>query len=119
LRRGLDPVALVDECGLELESAVALPPSESPSGICTFKTGRLPPPSDAELVLEGGVKPSGLEDWEIRFLCVLARTGCGGGGELFDLIRETAPTSTDCERLFEVGASPCVGSAFDVEDAQC
>jgi len=115
LRRGLDPVALVDDCGLEFESAVLLPASESPSGICTFNTGRLPPPIDAEFVREGGVNPSGLEDIEIlRLLCVLARTG-SGGGELFDLIRDTAPTSIDCERA----GSPGPGSALEVEDAQC
>lgn len=49
------PAALTEECGLELSSAVALPPpSDASSGICTFKTGRLPPPMEAEFVLEGG-----------------------------------------------------------------
>lgn len=42
-------VVLVLERGLEFESAVALlalPPSgEGSSGICTFRMGRLPPPS--------------------------------------------------------------------------
>ena len=77
--------------GLVSESAVALPPSEGSSGICTFKTGRLPP-TDAEFVREGGVKPSAADDTEtLRFLlCVLER---GGGGDV--LPRFTAPVSTD------------------------
>ena len=67
--RRLELVGLVLERGLASESAVALPPSEGSSGICTFKTGRLPPPSWAEFVREGGVKPSGMEDMEtLRFL---------------------------------------------------
>jgi hypothetical protein len=41
LGRRLEPVGLVLERGLEFESAVALPPSEGSSGICTFNTGRL------------------------------------------------------------------------------
>jgi hypothetical protein len=45
LGRRLELVALVPERGLEFESAVALPPSEGSSGICTFRTGRLPPPN--------------------------------------------------------------------------
>lgn len=69
LRRALDPAALVLERGLERESAVALPPSDGSSGIFTVRTGRLPPPSWAELVREGGLKPSGMEDIEmLRFL---------------------------------------------------
>ncbi len=35
------------------------------------------------------------------------------------VVRETAPTSTDCERLFEAGGSLLEVSAFEVEDAQC
>ena len=100
------------ELGLEFEFAVALPPpSDGSSGICTFKTGRLPPPILAELVREGGAKPSEEDMETFLFLWVCDRTG--GGGEV--LPRETAPTSTDCDRL-DVGGG-C--SAFDVEDAQC
>jgi hypothetical protein len=96
LGRRFELVALVLERGLELESAVALPPSEGSSGICTFRTGRLPPPSWAEFVLDGGVKPSGTDDIEtLRFLLwVLERAG-GGGDVLPVLFRVTAPTSTD------------------------
>lgn len=44
-------------CGEELESPV--PSSDCSSGICTFRTGRLPPPPKLALfVREGGVKPS-------------------------------------------------------------
>jgi hypothetical protein len=46
----------------------------------------------------------------LRFLCVL-----GGGDVLPVLPRVTAAISTDCDRLFEVGA----GSAFEVDEAQC
>jgi hypothetical protein len=49
------------DLGLASESAVALPPSEGSSGICTFSTGRLPE-TEAELVREGGVKPSAAEE---------------------------------------------------------
>jgi hypothetical protein len=49
------------DLGLASESAVALPPSEGSSGICTFRTGRLPE-TEAELVREGGVKPSAAEE---------------------------------------------------------
>jgi hypothetical protein len=104
------------ERGLASESAVALPPSEGSSGICTFRTGRLPD-TEAELVLEGGVKPSAAEDTEtLRFLlCVFERAG--GGGDVLILI---APVSTDCDRLFEVGAGSLRGSsAFEVDEAQC
>jgi hypothetical protein len=106
-----------------LESAVAEPPSEGSSGICTFSTGRLPPPpSWAEFVREGGVKPSGMEDMEIlRFLlCVWARTG---GGEGFVGLggRETEPTSTEWLwlLLLEVAVSEREVSAFEVLEAQC
>jgi hypothetical protein len=104
------------ERGLVSESAVALPPSEGSSGICTFRTGRLPP-TDVEFVREGGVKPSVADDIEtLRFLlCVLDRVG---GGEV--LPRFTAPVSTDCDRLLEVGPGSLRGSsAFEVEEAQC
>jgi hypothetical protein len=115
-------VVLVLERGLEFESAVALPPSgDGSSGIWTFRTGRLPPPSWAEFVREGGVKPSGTEDIEtLRFLLwVLERTG-GGGDVLPALFRVTVARSTDCDRLFEAGAGSLrVGSAFDVDEAQC
>jgi hypothetical protein len=106
---------LVPDRGLASESAVALPPSEGSSGICTFRTGRLPP-TDAEFVLEGGVKPSAAEETEtLRILCVLERTG---GGDV--LPRFTAGVSTDWDRLFEVGAGSLRGcSAFDVDEAQC
>jgi hypothetical protein len=81
---------LVPDRGLASESAVALPPSEGSSGICTFRTGRLPP-TDAEFVLEGGVKPSAAEETEtLRILCVLERAG---GGDV--LPRFTAGVSTD------------------------
>ena len=73
----------MEERGEEFESAVLLPPSDpSSAGICTFNTGLLPPPplNCAEFVLDGGVKPSGIEDMEtLRFLlCVCER--CGGEG---------------------------------------
>jgi len=109
-------VALVLDRGLASESAVALPPSEGSSGICTFKTGRLPD-TEAELVREGGVKPSAAEETEtLRFLlCVLAR---GGGGDF--LTRFTAAISTDCDRVSEVGGGSLRGcSAFEVDEAQC
>ena len=102
--------------GLASESAVALPPSEGSSGICTFRTGRLPD-TEAELVREGGVKPSAAEDTEtLRFLlCAFERAGGGG-----DVLILTAPVSTDCDRLFEVGAGSLRGSsAFEVDEAQC
>lgn len=64
--------AVAEERGEEFESAVLLP-SEGSSGICTFRTGRLPPPvSCAELVRDGGLNPSGMEDMEVlrSLLCV-------------------------------------------------
>ncbi len=111
--RRLD-VAWLLSPGLFSESAVALPPSEGSSGICTFSTGRLPD-TEAELVRDGGVKPSAADEMEtLRFLvCVLER----GGGDVFIC---TAPVSKDCDRLFEVGAGSLRGcSAFEVDEAQC
>ena len=34
-------------------------------------------------------------------------------------VLETAPTSMDCDRLFEVAVSPLEFSALEVEEAQC
>lgn len=102
--------------GLFSESAVALPPSEGSSGICTFSTGRLPD-TEAELVRDGGVKPSAADETETLWflVCVLARAGGGG-----DVLICTAPVSKDCDRLFEVGAGSLRGcSAFEVDEAQC
>jgi hypothetical protein len=114
--------AFVEERGEEFESAVLLPPSDGSSGICTFNTGLFPPPplNCAEFVRDGGVNPSGMEDMEIlRFLlCVFERCG-GEGGLTWVPVLETAPTSTDCDRLFEVAVSPLKFSALEVEDAQC
>jgi hypothetical protein len=106
---------LVLDRGLASESTVALPPSDGSSGICTFSTGRFPD-TEAELVRDGGVKPSAAEETEtLRFLCVLERAG---GGDF--LPRFTAAVSTDCDRLFGVGAGSLRGcSAFEVDEAQC
>jgi hypothetical protein len=103
----------VPDRGLASDSAVALPPSEGSSGICTFSTGRLPD-TDAELVRDGGVKLSAAEETEtLRFLL-----RAGGGGDV--LPRFTPVVSTDCERLFGVGAGSLRGSsAFEVDEAQC
>ena len=113
--------ALVLERGEEFESAVAEPPSDGSSGICTFSTGRLPPPpSCAEFVREGGVNPSGMDDMEmLRFLLwVWARVG-GGEGLVGFAARETDPTSTEWLRLLEVAVSEREVSALEVLDAQC
>lgn len=68
-------------------------------------------------VRDGGWNPSGTDDIDglrpFRELTDLA----DGGGEL--LFLEAAPMSIDCDRRFEVATSGRVGSAFDVEDAQC
>jgi len=113
--------AFDEERGEELESAVLLPPSEGSSGICTFNTGLLPAPAlnCAELVRDGGVNLS-VEDTEIfRFLlCVCDRCG-GEGGFVWAVVLETAPASTDSDRLFEVAVSLLDCSGFDVEEAQC
>ena len=113
--------AFDEERGEELESAVLLP-GEGSSGICNINTGLLPPPplNCAELVRDGGVNPSGMEDMEtLRFLlCVCDRCG-EEGGFVWAAFLETAPTSTDCERLFEVAVSLLECSALEVEDAQC
>jgi hypothetical protein len=102
------------ERGLASESAVALPPSEGSSGICTFRTGRLPD-TETELVRDGGVKPSATTETFRFLLCVLGR---GGGGDV--LPRFIAAVSTDCDRLFEVGGGSLRGcSAFEVDEAQC
>jgi hypothetical protein len=70
------PVASVESCGDE--SAVALPPSDGSSGICTFSRGRLAP-NWALFVREGGVKASADDIEAFRALsCVWARCGCGG-----------------------------------------
>ena len=65
---------------------------------------------------EGGVKVvSGIEGIEFREwarLEVFER--CGRGGEDSDLVRETAPTSTDCDRL---PSSFILGSALN--EARC
>lgn len=66
----------------------ALPPSEAPSGICTVRTGRFVPPTEALFVRGGGAKLlSDAADIEaLRFLgdC------CGGLDDL-----EEAPVSID------------------------
>jgi hypothetical protein len=113
--------AFAEDRGDELDSAVLLPPSEGESGICTFKVGLLPPPPNcAEFVRDGGVNPSGMEDIEIlRFLLCVCEL-CGGEGDFAWLpVLLTAPTSTDCERLFEVAVSLLEFSALEVDDAQC
>ena len=113
--------AAFEERGDELESAVLLPPSEGESGICTFNVGLLPPPPNcAEFVRDGGVNPSGMEDIEtLRFLlCVWERCGGEGGFVCFPVLL-TAPTSTDCERLFDVAVSLRKFSALELDDAQC
>lgn len=71
------------------------------------------------MVREGGVKPSGTDEIEtLRFLWVLELTG--GGDVLPVLFRVTVTISTECDRLFEVGAGSLrAGSAFDVDEAQC
>ena len=109
----------VPERGEELESAVAEPASEGSSGICTFRTGRLPPPpSWAELARDGGVKPSGIEDMEMLRFLLWARV-LGGDGSVALLARSTDATSTDRLRLLEVAVSGFEISAFEVLDAQC
>jgi len=113
----------VEDRGEELESAVWLPGSDpSSAGICTFNTGLLPPPplNCAEFVRDGGVNPSGIEDIEtLRFLLCVCECCGGEGGLAWAPVLETAPTSTDCERLFEVAVSLLDFSALEVEDAQC
>ena len=113
----------MEERGDEPEPAVLLPASDpSSAGICTFNTGLLPPPplNCAEFVRDGGVNPSGIEDIEKfrSLLCVCERCG-GEGGLTWAPVLDTAPTSTDCERLFEVAVSLLEFSALEVEDAQC
>jgi hypothetical protein len=84
------------------ESAVAEPPSDGSSGICTFNRGRLAPTWDMPLFVLGGGGNSDIDEVEtfLFLLCamwVAARDG-GGGGEgpvVAPLVRETAPTSTD------------------------
>jgi hypothetical protein len=113
----------VEERGEELESAVLLPPSEGSSGIWTFNTGLLPPPppNGAELVRDGGVKPSCMEDVEDmetwRFLWCVCERGGGEGGLVPFLA--TAPTSTDWERSLDVALSLLGFSAFTADEAQC
>jgi hypothetical protein len=111
----------VEERGEELESAVLEPTSDGSSGICTLRTGLLPPPLNcAEFVRDGGVKPSGIEDIDmLRFLLWVWGRCDGEAGLDCVVVRETAPTSSDCERLFEVVASLLELSALDDEDAQC
>jgi hypothetical protein len=108
-------LGFVLERGEEFESAV--PDSSSSSGILTFRTGRLPPIEPLPVfVRDGGWKPSGADDMDVlrafRLFCAWT-----AGGDLS--VRETAPTSTDCDRLFVVAVSLRDGSAFEVEDAQC
>ena len=115
LRRGW--VVCVEERGEEAESAVAEPASLASSrGICRLRAGRLAPPREALFVREGGWKPSGAEDMDVFRLLWVCDRGAGESDCLIAL--ETAPLSTDCERLFEVAVS-LRDSAFDVEDAQC
>jgi hypothetical protein len=98
---------------------VALPP-ESSSGICTFRTGRFPAPSEALLVRESCCNPSGTEVVDtfrgLTIFCV--RAGVGGECGWFRG-RDAAPTSKDWERLLEVAVPLRGGSPLEVEDAQC
>lgn len=82
--------------------APLLPASDCSSGICTVRRGREPPPPTFKLFeREGGVKVvSGIVGIELRALGRLeVFERCGIGGDESDLIRDTAPTSTDCDRL--------------------
>lgn len=91
-------------CG-ELDSAVALPGSDAPSGICTVSRGPLglvPPTAPLTLrlfALEGGVKASSaLDDTDAfrvlsRLLCVPSRFG--GGDDVSPL--RSPEASTDCD----------------------
>jgi hypothetical protein len=113
--------AVVAEWGEE--SPVALPPSDGSSGICTFRTGRFPPPSEALFVREGGWNPSGAEDIEDMDTLRGLAWDCARPGGPGDCVwvggRAVAPTSIECARLLEV-AVPLRGvSALEVEEAQC
>lgn len=93
-----------------------LPASDCSSGICTFRRGRDPPPTFKLFEREGGVNVvSGIVGMELRELGrleVLER--CGKDGDESDLARDTAPTSTDWDRL---PSSLLRGSA--VKESKC
>ena len=101
---GPPPAVLLAAWGEEVASP--LPPSDTSSGICTFSCGRLPPgaPPHCALFVRCGGAISGKDDIEVFPRLWL---GCfpGRGGAISEpagllvLLRETAPTSTDCARL--------------------
>ena len=106
------------------ESAVALPPSDGSSGICTFRRGRFAPAPDMLLfVLAGGANSDTDDDEIVRVLLwaklvfVFARGGGGGEGTA-PFALDIAPRSTDCGRLAAV-ASEREASAVEVEFTQC
>lgn len=72
----------------EPDSAVALPPSEGSSGICTFRRGLAAPPMRRLFDREGGVNVvSGID-------AIVPSLFTAGGGEVVVLLRGTLPTSS-------------------------
>lgn len=99
---GRDVASVVAVPRGELDSAVALPPSDGSSGICTFSRGReAPPPTRRLFDREGGVNVvSGIDDIELlRFAwaCIWVFVLWGTGGEAVG--REVLLPSIDCERF--------------------
>lgn len=118
LRLGLCSVVSAVFRGEVVDSAVLLPASDCSSGICTLSFGRGPPPTRRLLDREGGVNVvSGMVGTELRALPRFDVFDlCGSGGDEVALLREMAPTSTDCARLPPASSFTLRGSP---KDAKC